>query len=163
MSFFALSLPSPVGSLTLFANDDALNVVEWGRGAEAPSSPLLDEAAAQLNAYFDGKLETFDLPLDPCGTEFQRAVWREMSRIPYGQVRTYGDLSATLSSSPRAVGGACGANPIPIIVPCHRVVGASGKMTGFSGGTGVETKIQLLTLEGAPLPAPQLPEPDLFD
>ena len=163
MSFFALSLPSPVGSLTLFANDDALNVVEWGRGPEAPSSPLLDEAAAQLNAYFDGKLEAFDLPLDPGGTDFQRAVWREMVRIPYGQIRTYGDLSAVLSSSPRAVGGACGANPIPIIVPCHRVVGANGKMTGFSGGAGVETKVQLLTLEGAPLPAPERPEPDLFD
>ena len=158
MSFYALSLPSPVGTLTLFAAGDALNVVEWGRGPDAPSSPLLDEAAAQLNAYFDGNLETFDLPLDPDGTEFQRAVWFEMARIPYGQVKTYGDLSHTLSSSPRALGGACGANPIPIILPCHRVVGANGKMTGFSGGAGVETKLQLLTLEGA-----HMPEPGLFD
>ncbi len=158
MSFYALSLPSPVGTLTLFANDQALNVVEWGRGPDAPTSPLLDEAARQLSAYFDGRLETFDLPLDPQGTDFQRAVWFEMARIPYGEVRTYGDLSDHLTSSARAVGGACGANPIPIILPCHRVVGAHGKMTGFSGGTGVETKIQLLTLEGA-----HQPEPDLFD
>ena len=157
MSFYALSLPSPVGTLTLFASDTALNVVEWGRGPEAPSSPLLDEAAAQLKAYFDGRLETFDLPLDPEGTEFQRSVWFEMARIPYGQVRTYGDLSDILSSSARAVGGACGANPIPIILPCHRVVGANGEMTGFSGGAGIETKVQLLTLEGA-----HQPEPDLF-
>jgi len=156
MSFYAQSLPSPVGSLTLFADDQAITVVEWGRGPKAPGSPLLQEAAAQLNAYFDGTLETFDLPLDPSGTEYQRTVWFELARIPYGQVHTYGDLSNTLSSSPRAVGGACGANPIPIILPCHRVVGADGKMTGFSGGAGVETKIQLLTLEGAHRPAPDL-------
>jgi len=158
MSFCALSMPSPVGTLTLFADGDALSVVEWGRGSAAPSSPVLDEAAAQLNAYFDGRLQIFDLPLTPDGTDFQCSVWRELARIPYGQISTYGDISAALSSSARAVGGACGANPIPIIVPCHRVLGASGKMTGFSGGTGVETKVQLLTLEGA---CP--PEPDLFD
>ena len=157
MTFYALSVPSPVGTLTLFADQHALNVVEWGHGPDAPTSPLLDEAAAQLNAYFDGKLEHFDLPLDPEGTEFQRAVWVEMTKIPYGQVKTYGNLSDTLSSSARAVGGACGANPIPIIIPCHRVVGANGKMTGFSGGEGVEIKTQLLTLEGA-----YTPEPDLF-
>ena len=98
--------------------------------------------------YFDGKLTTFDLPLALQGTTFQKNVWREMQKIPYGQVQTYGDISGTLNSAARAVGGACGKNPIPIIIPCHRVIGGGGKMTGFSGGEGVETKIQLLTLEG---------------
>jgi methylated-DNA-[protein]-cysteine S-methyltransferase len=158
MSFYAVSVPSPVGTLTLFADDDALNVVEWGRGPEAPVNPLLTEAETQLNAYFDGKLQEFDIPLNPSGTDFQRAVWFEFASIPYGSVRTYGDISNKLSSHARAVGMACGANPIPIILPCHRVVGSDGKMTGFSGGAGVETKIQLLTLEGA-----YHPEPDLFD
>lgn len=158
MSFYALSVPSPVGTLTLFADEDALNVVEWGRGPEAPTNPLLTEAAAQLNAYFDGKLQAFDLPLNPSGTDFQRSVWFEFAGIPYGRVKTYGEIARILSSHARAVGMACGANPIPIILPCHRVVGRDGKMTGFSGGAGVETKIQLLTLEGA-----HQPEPDLFD
>ncbi len=158
MTFFAINVPSPVGTLSLFADDNALTVVEWGRGPDAPSTPLLDEAAKQLNAYFDGKLKEFDLPLDPSGTEFQKSVWFEFAHIPYGEVQTYGDISTKLSSHARAVGMACGANPIPIILPCHRVVGSNGKMTGFSGGEGIETKIQLLTLEGA-----YSPEPDLFD
>jgi len=158
MSFYTQTVPSPTGTLTLFADDEALIVVEWGKGPEGSTSPLLKEAASQLNAYFDGKLKTFDLPLAPEGTEFQRAVWDGMLRIPYGQVRTYGDLAHDLSSSARAVGGACGSNPIPIVIPCHRVVGTNGKLTGFSGGEGVETKTQLLILEGN-----LAPEPDLFD
>ncbi len=82
------------------------------------------------------------------GSAFLRAVWGQLRRIPYGRTRTYGDVAEALMSAPRAVGSACGKNPIPIIVPCHRVVGADGRMTGYSGGEGIETKIQLLRLEG---------------
>ena len=89
----------------------------------------------------------FDLPLRPSGTQFQVAVCNAMLRIRYGEVRTYGEIAEDISSAPRAVGGACGRNPIPILIPCHRVVGANGKLTGFSGGEGVSTKRTLLTLE----------------
>lgn len=102
-----------------------------------------------MSAYFDGKLEKFNLPLAPAGTEFQRGVWQAMTQIPYGQTQTYGDLAADSGSLARAVGGACGKNPIPIIIPCHRVMGGGGKLTGFSGGAGPESKVFLLKLEGA--------------
>ncbi|MCB2099710.1 MAG: methylated-DNA--[protein]-cysteine S-methyltransferase [Rhodobacterales bacterium] len=143
------AINSPLGPLTLFEESGALTVVEFGRGPDKDDTPLLRAAEDQLHAYFDGRLETFDLPLDPPGSEFQKAVCRAMLAIPYGQTRTYGDLARDLGSVARAVGGACGRNPIPIIIPCHRVLGAGGRMTGFSGGTGVDTKRALLRLEGA--------------
>lgn len=144
------TLNTPVGAITLFAVEQQIIVVEWGRaGSENESCPLLEEAGVQLNAYFDGRLKNFDLPLEPEGTEFQKSVWQQMSQIPYGETRSYGDLSDQLQSAPRAVGGACGKNPIPIIIPCHRILGGNGKMTGYSGGDGIETKMQLLRLEGA--------------
>ncbi|MAF96167.1 MAG: cysteine methyltransferase [Rhodospirillaceae bacterium] len=146
-----LSLNSPLGPLTVFEDRGAVVAVEWGRaGTPDPSSPspLLEEARRQLDAYFDGRLKAFDLPLHPAGSAFRRAVWGQMLRIPYGRTRTYGDIADALMSAPRAVGGACAANPIPIIVPCHRVVSADGRMIGYSGGQGIETKIQLLKLEG---------------
>ena len=150
MSF--LSVPSPVGVLTLFARGDALVAIEWGRAPEdggAATPPVLREAATQLSQYFDREREDFDLPLMPAGTEHERAVWDAMLRIPYGAQRTYGDIAGEVGSVARAVGGACGRNPIPIVIPCHRVVGANGRMTGFSGGEGVETKQWLLRHEGA--------------
>ena len=144
------SINSPTGTLTLYAENDKIIVLEWGKAAPGfESAPVIDEACDQLNAYFDGKLQQFDVPLDPHGTEHQKAVWHQMTLIPYGQLKTYGDLAHILGSSGQAVGGACGKNPIPIIIPCHRIVGAGGKMTGFSGGEGIETKLQLLRLEGA--------------
>ena len=112
-------------------------------------SELLVSVRDQMSAYFDGKLEKFNLPLAPAGTEFQRGVWQAMTQIPYGQTQTYGDLAADSGSLARAVGGACGKNPIPIIIPCHRVMGGGGKLTGFSGGAGPESKVFLLKLEGA--------------
>ncbi|MCP5368830.1 MAG: methylated-DNA--[protein]-cysteine S-methyltransferase [Hyphomicrobiales bacterium] len=148
------SLNSPFGPLTLFEEDGAIVVLEFGRaggGGEAGDTPLLRRAADQLNAYFDGTLHQFDLPLRPGGGPFQRRVCDAMARIPYGRTRTYGDLAQELCSSPRAVGGACGRNPIPILIPCHRVMGANGRLTGFSGAGGVETKQALLRLEGAQL------------
>ena len=144
-----LSFNSPLGPLTVFEDRDAVVAVEWGRaGRSDPSSSLLEETHRQLDTYFDGRLKVFNLSLHPAGSAFQRAVWDQMLRIPYGRTRTYGDIADTLMSAPRAVGSACAANPIPIIVPCHRVVGAGGRMTGYSGGQEIETKIQLLRLEG---------------
>lgn len=144
-----LTASTPVGTVTLFEEDGAIISLEWGRGPEPDPTPLLQEAHRQLNAYFDGALTAFDLPLSPRGTEYRQKIWHAMRTIPYGDVRTYGDLAKSIGGAPRAVGGACGANPIPIFIPCHRVVGSNGKLTGFSGGAGVDTKRHLLTLEGA--------------
>lgn len=142
-----LTFPSPLGPLTLFEDGGALVALEWGKAPAGDASALLAKGKAQLDAYFARRLKTFDLPIASAGTEFQRRVWKAMSRIPYGQTRTYGELAHGLKSAPRAVGGACGANPLPIIVPCHRVLGASGKLTGYSGGEGIDTKRYLLRLE----------------
>ncbi len=110
-------------------------------------TPLLQEAEEQLNEYFAGARREFDLPLTPKGTPFQKAVWAEMCRIPYGETRTYGQLAAAIGrpSAGRAVGGACHSNPIAILQPCHRVVGRSGRLTGYAYG--VEMKQYLLELE----------------
>ncbi len=142
------SIKSPVGDLTLFADEDALVVLEFGQGPKGDGSPLLAEAASQLAAYFKGNLKHFDLPLKASGTIFQKSVWKLMREIPYGSTRSYGDLAHDLKSAPRAVGGACGKNPIPIIVPCHRILAANQQIGGFSGGTGTDTKLSLLRLEG---------------
>jgi methylated-DNA-[protein]-cysteine S-methyltransferase len=144
-------MKSPLGPLTLFADADALIAVEWGGAPDPAPTPVLREAVAQLEAYFRGRLTSFELPLRLPSSPFQRAVWVLMGDIPYGATRTYGDLARELDSAPRAVGGACGRNPIPIIVPCHRVLGAGGRMAGYSGGAGVETKQALLRLEGVNL------------
>ena len=144
----SLSINTPVGHLSLIEDQDALVAVEWGAVANSDDSTLLLETKTQLNAYFDGRLTEFDLPLSPSGTAFQQQVWAEMRKIPYGKLRTYGDLAVAIGGSPRPVGGACGRNPIPIILPCHRVVGNDGEMAGYSGGRGVLTKQQLLRLEG---------------
>lgn len=138
---------SPVGDLTLFEEDGALIVVEWGWAPDGDPTPLLSLSKQQLEEYFAGTRRMFDLPMRPGGTQFQVAVCNAMLRIPYGELRTYGEIADDTSSAPRAVGGACGRNPIPILIPCHRVVGANGKLTGFSGGKGVSTKRTLLTLE----------------
>ncbi len=113
---------------------------------EAPS-PLLREAAAQLLAYLDGRLFRFDLPLSLVGTSFQKKVWHGLQEIPYGTTRSYGELATALGNrnKARAVGAAAGANPVGIIVPCHRLIGASGALTGFGGGLGM--KKALLALE----------------
>jgi len=142
------SFNSPVGILSVFDQDGKLVAVEWGRVPEADPTPLTQETASQLKAYFSGSLKTFDLPLDPAGSKFQRDVCFEMLKIPYGEQWTYGDIARTLGKPAQAVGSACGGNPIPIIIPCHRVVGSDGSMTGFSGGAGVETKVWLLQHEG---------------
>lgn len=144
-----ISFASPVGPLTVFADGAHVIVLEAGRApGGADDDPLLIEVCQQINAYFDGRLEVFDLPLAPHGTPRQRETWAALLNIPYGQVRTYGDLAAELKSSARAIGGACGANPLPILIPCHRVIAAGGRDGGYSFADGLETKHQLLTLEG---------------
>ncbi len=149
-----LSFFTTIGWLTVSGTEDALTAVSWGRAEAAEPSPLLQEAARQIQDYLAGKRRAFYLPVAPDGSDFQRRVWREMTRIPYGVMLTYGEMATRTGGVARAVGGACGANPIPIVIPCHRVV-ASGGLGGFSGGSGRETKRWLLDLEGA-LP-PELP------
>ena len=144
----SLSIPSPVGQLTIEEEDDALVAIRWGSGEPGNGSPLLAEAARQLQAYFAGELTDFDLPLAPAGSRFEQRVWAAMQMIPYGQTRSYGDLAVSVDSAPRAVGRACGKNPIPIVIPCHRVLARTG-MGGYSGEGGLVTKERLLALEGA--------------
>lgn len=144
------TIATPTGPLTIVEADNAIVEIRWTDQAEAggDDTPLLREARRQLERYFAGEARVFDLPVRADGSPFQQAVWRQMRAIPYGEVRTYGDLARDLASAPRAVGTACGRNPVPIVIPCHRVVGGKGRLTGFSGGKGVETKRALLAIEG---------------
>jgi methylated-DNA-[protein]-cysteine S-methyltransferase len=146
-----LSFLTPLGDLTLSEEDGAIVSLDWGRGPPAfrAETALLARARAQLDAYFDGRAVAFDLPLRPAGTPFRQRVWALMAAIPYGRTMSYGEMAARLGSSARAVGGACGANPIPIIIPCHRVLAGGGRLGGYSGDGGVATKAALLRLEGA--------------
>lgn len=137
---------TPLGPISIEESEGVITALHW-RQAPSADTPLLTEALAQLAAYFDGRLIQFDLPLD-YGTGFGERVRRAMSAIPYGQTRTYGDLSRTIGAPAQAIGQACGANPLPILIPCHRVLGAKG-LGGFSAPGGVESKVYLLRLEGA--------------
>ena len=144
-----VSTGSSVGDLTVFAEGGAIRRLDWTRRDD--SDPLPSHLAAardQLEEYFSGDRTAFDLPLSPRGSDFQRAFYAALCAIPYGETRTYGDLAAELGVSAQAIGQACGANPIPILIPCHRVLGADG-LGGYSGAGGVETKVALLKLEGA--------------
>jgi methylated-DNA-[protein]-cysteine S-methyltransferase len=140
-------------TLRLVSSDSGLRAIDFRLGAPQGSRtgthPIAMEAARQLRAYFAGQLRRFDLPLDMQGTPFQLAVWRELERIPYGETRSYSQIAAAIGAprAVRAVGAANGANPIPIVVPCHRVIGASGKLVGYGGG--LPLKKRLLELEGA--------------
>src|SRR4051794_33228778 len=149
MALVESSLRSPVGKLRIVADGERIVALNWDRAERDDASPLLREAARQLGAYFAGQLREFDLPLAPRGSVFQRNVWAAMLRIPFGATRSYGELAAELGSAARAVGGACGSNPIPVVIPCHRVLGARGAMGGYSGRGGLATKRRLLSLEGA--------------
>ena len=134
---------SPIGSLTLRAENGALTGV-WMEDDDLPEhiddTPPLDQARRQLEAYFAGELREFDLPLAPAGSEFQLRVWRELAKIPYGETISYGELASRVGdpTKARAVGAANGRNPLSIVVPCHRVVGANGSLTGFGGGLGAK-------------------------
>jgi methylated-DNA-[protein]-cysteine S-methyltransferase len=140
---------SPIGDLTLAVDETGLCRLHFGSTDRArDTDPLLTEAAEQLKSYFAGELQEFTLPLSiRGGSDFERAVWQQLSRIPYGEMQTYGDVAKIVgdAGAARAVGTACNRNPIAIVVPCHRVVGAGGKMVGFGGG--IPTKRHLLELE----------------
>jgi methylated-DNA-[protein]-cysteine S-methyltransferase len=141
------SIPTPVGSFALIEEDGAITGARWQAGHDA-HTPLLDEAARQLAAYFDRRLTVFDLPLVHGRTEAQARFGRALCAIPYGETRTYGQMAKALDISAQAAGQLCGANPIAILIPCHRVTG-TGHLGGFSAPGGVETKVALLKLEGA--------------
>lgn len=151
-----ITVPSPLGPLTVTAGPAGITALDWGeRRASGPASPLLAETARQLEAYFiDGRFR-FDLPLAPAGSEFQRTVWDYMLAIPAGETRSYGDCAGTIDGIARAVGSACGANPIPVIIPCHRILAAGNRPGGYSGLGGLATKRWLLEHEGAWLPERQ--------
>ncbi len=141
-----LSLHSPVGDLTLSEEDRAIVAVDWGWGRDQTETPLLLRARDQLEEYFDGARLDFDLPLAPFGSDYQKRVWAALCRIPAGATRSYGDIAREAGGSPRSVGGANGRNPIPILIPCHRVLAGNG-IGGYSGGDGLPTKRFLLDLE----------------
>ncbi len=141
-------LNTPMGPLEFSEEGGAIVRLEWLRSAVNAETELLARVRGQLETYFAGTLKVFDLPLRVNGSQFQRDVCDAIYAIPYGEVRTYGDIAKELGASAQAVGAACGANPIPIIIPCHRVVG-TGNLGGFSGAGGVETKVWLLRHEGA--------------
>jgi methylated-DNA-[protein]-cysteine S-methyltransferase len=152
---YRTSLKTPVGILQIFADNNGLSrIVFPALSAGIPAvtlaakeNDLLKKAATQLMEYFKGSRQTFDLPLSPRGTDFQCAVWKCMLDIPYGKTRTYGEIAVQLGNSnkARAVGGAANKNPLPLVIPCHRVIGSSGKLTGFTGGLAL--KQYLLDLE----------------
>ncbi|MFF5172339.1 methylated-DNA--[protein]-cysteine S-methyltransferase [Micromonospora sp. NPDC000089] len=144
-------LDSPIGEFSVATDADAVCGAHFGRVASAleePGDPLARRVVDELRAYFAGELTEFDVPVAaPRGSDFERAVWREMTRIPYGETLTYGEVARRVGDAgwARAVGVACNRNPIPVIVPCHRIVGAGGKLVGFGGG--LDRKVTLLELE----------------
>ena len=164
MIFFQ-TIDSPVGPLLLAASDAGLHAIEFAENRhpvkrstdwQEGDHPLLAQAHRQLDEYFAGTRNAFDLPLSPQGTDFQRKVWNTLASIPYGQTISYAQLAQRIGkpSAMRAVGAANGRNPLPIVLPCHRVIGADGSLTGFGGG--LPTKQFLLQLEGALAPAKDL-------
>jgi methylated-DNA-[protein]-cysteine S-methyltransferase len=168
-TIFFRRIDSPVGTLTLAASDAGLHAIEFpgnrhpvrrDRDWREGDHPLLQRAQAQLDEYFAGTRHDFDLPLAPRGTPFQQEVWFALASIPYGETASYAQLAARVDrpAATRAVGAANGRNPLPIVLPCHRVIGADGSLTGFGGG--LPTKRFLLELEGA-LPR-ESAAPDLF-
>ena len=143
-----LSLHTPLGDLTLSEDHGAIVALDWGWGRDQTETALLLRGRAQLHAYFDGSLKRFELPVAPAGSTYRQLIWAELMRIPFGQTRSYAEIARQAGGSPRSVGGANGANPIPIIIPCHRVVATTG-LGGYSGGEGLSTKRFLLALEQA--------------
>jgi methylated-DNA-[protein]-cysteine S-methyltransferase len=149
-----LSLHTPLGEVTISEDGGAIVALDWGRGRDQETTPLLRDACDQLQDYFDGKRMSFNLPLAPKGSDFQKRVWAALCAIPPGETRSYADIARTIGSAPRAVGGANGANPIPLFIPCHRVIAADGSLGGYSGGDGPATKRYLLDHESRALLLP---------
>jgi methylated-DNA-[protein]-cysteine S-methyltransferase len=150
-----ITVSSPLGPITLVEAGGCITRLDWAGRLRGQETALLREARRQLQAYFAGRLRAFDLPLSLAGSPFQQRVWQAMQRIPYGETRSYGELAHETDSGPRAVGYACGTNPIAIIVPCHRVLAAGKRIGGYSGGAGIATKRLLLEMEKAPVVTPR--------
>lgn len=156
MTIYHTHIDSPIGPLLVASDGEVLMWLSFPSGSRAfgsrpdwrPDSTPFKELRRQLAAYFSKEIQRFDLPLAPPGTAFQQAVWQELTRIPYGETRSYGDIAKALDrpKASRAVGAANGANPLPILLPCHRVIGTNGALTGFGGG--IATKTWLLRHEG---------------
>lgn len=152
-----IRIESPIGRIELTSDGTSITSLAIERDGRLPhdgqpsnSTAVLDAAVSQLGEYFAGARRDFDLPVSMAGTDFQRSVWRELAEIPYGEVVSYGEIGLATGrpTAGRAVGGAVGANPVPIIVPCHRVLASNGRITGYSGGNGIPTKAWLLDHEG---------------
>lgn len=138
-------IKTPTGDISFKSVDGKITGLTWGKTFENEANEKRIEM--ELNRYFGGTLKEFSFLSSPEGTDFQKNVWNYLLTIPYGEVKTYKDVAQAVGSHPRAVGGAIGKNPIPIVIPCHRVIATSGKMCGFSGGEGIKTKEILLNLE----------------
>ena len=141
-----ISFHSPVGDLSIAENDNLIVSIDWGWGSLEEKTPLLEEAKNQIAAYFNGKLKKFDLPILPPGTAYQQQVWEFLQTIPFGTTKSYSELAKIIGGSARSIGHANAANPIPIIIPCHRVIGKR-TLGGYSGGEGIKTKEYLLNIE----------------
>ena len=157
MNLFYKEIPSEVGKLKLVANEQALVAILWenqkpnriklGDRLENEHHPIIAKTEKQLREYFSKKRRSFDIPMELHGTDFQKAVWEELKKIPFGSTLSYGQIAKNMNhpKAVRAIGGAIGKNPISIIIPCHRVIGSDGSLTGFAGGLGL--KAALLKLE----------------
>jgi methylated-DNA-[protein]-cysteine S-methyltransferase len=145
------SFPSPFGFITITAEDERITIVELCKKATSVgSSKILEDAAKQLDSYLKGTLPKFSLPLKVSGTQFQISVWKAIANVPFGKSISYGEIAAAIGKpkAARAVGAAVGANPTPLLVGCHRVLGSNGSLNGYSGGQGIKTKKLLLDHEG---------------
>lgn len=155
MNYYYKEIKTPVGKLKIICNDNGLAAILWENDKRIHLSPLIEdknhpvllEAEKQLKEYFSGERKKFDLKLDAAGTDFQKKVWKALTTIPFGKTWSYGELAKKIGNpkASRAVGAANGKNPISIVVPCHRVIGSSGKLTGFAGG--LKNKEVLLNIE----------------
>jgi len=153
-----LSLSSPIGRIGVWSSDKGVTKLEIGVGSKKDALPagkateIAKQAQKELAAYFDGTVTKFTVPVDLEGTEFQKAVWAQIYKLGFGKFKSYGEIAKAMGKpqGSRAVGGAVGANPVPLIVGCHRVMGSSGTVTGYSGGKGVNTKLWLLEHEAIP-------------
>lgn len=147
-----LTFDSPVGAITIWANDNKVVFLTMGNDItdDYGKASVLQEAKKQLTNYFKGKSKELNFGTELNGTAFQKAVWKEISKIGFGEITTYAEIAKKIGNpkAVRAVGGAVGSNPVPLIIGCHRVLGASGRITGYSGGDGIPTKRWLLALEG---------------
>jgi len=150
----SITFKSPIGLIRVFESNGKVTSIDLavsGSKETSSTSPMLVQAKKEIDSYFSGTLTKFTMPVDLTkGTPFQRAVWKEISKIKFGEVKTYADIARAIGKplAARAVGGAVGSNPVPLVIGCHRVLGSSGKITGYSGGKGLPTKRVLLKLEG---------------